>query len=362
MQWKRATSIPTRCGSSTSGSRRRGDAGIEVPESMALATVDARRPAVRADGAAERSGRAGLRLLHEPGEPQRRRAGGEPARGPPLPLAATRPPGARRRPRRADLGRGVGGLLRHAAASEPNRRLGVAPEPAAHRSRRARAPLRRGRSPLPRRTACRCRRTGAATASSRTRTSSGSTARTGCTTGSATSGTETSGKRSGSRPVALEESPGRLVRGRIVGLPEQLHQAAEHVADADHPEQVLTITVDDGKMADLLLAHQPGGIEHGGADVDRERRPSHHVTDANGVEVGAVARKREDVALREDADEPPGIANRDGPDALLEHAQDGQPSRVVSVDRDHSRPHDVADRHCGDRNKGSQAGASAPGV
>ena len=39
-----------------------------------------------------------------------------------------------------------------------------------------------------------------------------------------------------------EERAGGLVRGGVVRLPEQLHQAPEHVADADHPEQVTALS------------------------------------------------------------------------------------------------------------------------
>ena len=39
MQWTSATSIPTRCGSSSAGSRRRAARGVDVPEAMALATA-----------------------------------------------------------------------------------------------------------------------------------------------------------------------------------------------------------------------------------------------------------------------------------------------------------------------------------
>ena len=108
---------------------------------------------------------------------------------------------------------------------------------------------------------------------------------------------------------------------------------------------MLPVTVHDGEMADLLVAHQPGGIEDGGADIDGERRPGHHIADPHGVQVGRVARQGEHVTLGEDADEPAHVANRNGADSLFEHAQNSQPSGVVGVHRDHSRPHDVTDRH-----------------
>ena len=109
------------------------------------------------------------------------------------------PTGAHRGHGRTRRGRGVGGVLPHPPAREPARRLGLAAEPPAGGSRRARAAA----SPRPRPASaarrCRCHRTGAASGSSRRRTSSGSTATTGCTTASATSGTATAGAASGWR-------------------------------------------------------------------------------------------------------------------------------------------------------------------
>ena len=92
------------------------DAGVEVPEAMALATATPEgRPSVRMvllKGADEQR----LRLPHELREPEGRRARGEPAGGAPLPLAAARPAGARRGRRGAHRGRGVGRLLPDASA------------------------------------------------------------------------------------------------------------------------------------------------------------------------------------------------------------------------------------------------------
>ena len=189
---------------------------------------------------------------------------------------------------------------------------------------------------------CRGRRTGAASASSRTPTSSGSTRRTGCTTASATSATARPGRDSGWRP-SLEESARGVVRVGVVRLPEPLDEAAEDVADADHPEQV--VALDDRQVPDLALAHQAGGVENGDAGVDGDRIPRHHVADPHGVEVGALAGEREDVALGEDADELAGVAHRDRADSFLQHPQDGDARGVGDLDGHHARPHHVADRH-----------------
>ncbi len=168
-------------------------AGVERAGDDGARDGDVRRQAVCADGAAEGSRRARLRLLHELREPQGRRAGGEPARGAALPLAAARPAGAgrgaassgsRTRSRRRTSTPG-----RSAAGSPPglHRRAGRWPiEPSSSGSTRS-AATRSGRT-------YRCRRTGAGSVSSRTRTSSGSTATTACTTVSATSGTATRGR------------------------------------------------------------------------------------------------------------------------------------------------------------------------
>ena len=76
-------------------------------------------------------------------------------------------------------------LLGESAARQPDRRLGVAAVRADRRPGGARRPLRGGRSPLRGRAPSRYRTSGADTGSFPRRSSSGRTARTGCTTASA---------------------------------------------------------------------------------------------------------------------------------------------------------------------------------
>src|SRR5688500_15816123 len=75
----------------------------------------------------------------------------------------------------------------------------------------------------------------------------------------------------------------RLVDGVVVRAPEGLGEGAEHVADADHPEEVLSL--DDGQVPDAALAHEPGDaqdvvVRGGGGDASR-----HGVADAHAIQV-----------------------------------------------------------------------------
>ena len=83
------------------GSRRRARRSLFEPEAAALATATARRGAVRADGARPRDRRARAALLHEPREPEGRRARGEPSGGARLPLGAAAPAAGAGRGRRS---------------------------------------------------------------------------------------------------------------------------------------------------------------------------------------------------------------------------------------------------------------------
>ena len=103
-----------------------------------------RRPAVGAHGAAAPLGRRGLRVLHQPRQPQGARAGRQPPGGAAVPLASGRPPGDRR---------GHGGPGDDEAsdaywATRPRGSQiaahGLAAEPGGRRPGRARAPLGRG--------------------------------------------------------------------------------------------------------------------------------------------------------------------------------------------------------------------------
>ena len=89
-------------------------AGLEEPNAMTLATVDEHGQPDRARRAAPRRRRTRLRVVHEPQQPQRARARGEPARRAGVPLGALAPPGPRDRHGDADRRRGVGRVLRHA--------------------------------------------------------------------------------------------------------------------------------------------------------------------------------------------------------------------------------------------------------
>ena len=97
------------------------------------------RPAVGPHGAAARRRRPRLRLPHQLREPQGTRARRKPARGAVLSLADARRADPHRGPGRAAAGRRVGRVLRRPSARQPARRLVIAAEPGAGRTRDARA-------------------------------------------------------------------------------------------------------------------------------------------------------------------------------------------------------------------------------
>ncbi len=99
-------------------------AGVRRPRAMTLATAAAGRPPVGADGAPQGARTGRLLLLHEPREPQGRRARGEPPRGARPLLAAARPPGAGRGRGRAARRRRLGRVLRVPASRLADRRPG----------------------------------------------------------------------------------------------------------------------------------------------------------------------------------------------------------------------------------------------
>ena len=108
-------------------------AGIPLSEAVALATATPDGRSVGANGPPEGLRRARIRVLHQPREPQGRRARGQPARRPPLPLEGAQPPGARRgRHNACKPGRGRG-IRAQALAREPAERARLAAEPADRR-------------------------------------------------------------------------------------------------------------------------------------------------------------------------------------------------------------------------------------
>ena len=208
--WIPTISTPTRTSSSTAGSPRRPPPGVTAPEQMALATpTRTGRPSVRMvllKGHDER----GLRLLHEPHEPQGRRARREPLGRGGAALGAARaarcgsrePSSASATTSRSRTStRGPRASQVSAWASPQSR-----PSPTG-RSWSGASP--RSSSGSPARTSCRCRRSGAATASSRRRSSSGRAGRTACTTAFATSSTAPRWSRERLGPVALGPQPSR---------------------------------------------------------------------------------------------------------------------------------------------------------
>ena len=196
------TSTPTRSYSSRRGSAEARAAGIVHAEAMALATAIAGRGPIRADGARSRVATARGSRSSRTSRAARPRSW-PPTRAPPAPstgsrstarcgvegAGAARSRGARRR-RTSTRGRATAG-------SPPGRRRSHASSQTATSSS---ASSRRSRSASRASTIRRCRRTGVATCSRRTRSSSGRAGRTGCTTASATSATATAG-------VALRLAP-----------------------------------------------------------------------------------------------------------------------------------------------------------
>ena len=120
--------------------------GRRNANAMALASVDERRPAVRAHGAAQGARAARLRrVLHELRLAQERRAVVDgPGRGRAV-LARARPASSLRRARRALAGSRKRRLFREPAAAEPSQRVEQRAEPPAPRSRGARGARRQDR-------------------------------------------------------------------------------------------------------------------------------------------------------------------------------------------------------------------------
>ena len=161
------------------------------PEAMALATADARRPAVGAHGAAQGPWPGRLRLLHQRAE--RARASSSP------PIRARRccSTGSRCAGRSASKARSSASPDAEADAyfATPRarfaaRRLGFGPVAPARQPRDLRAALRRDRSGASKARTCRARRIGAAIASCPSGSNSGPTGRTGCTSGACSPATD----------------------------------------------------------------------------------------------------------------------------------------------------------------------------
>ena len=174
----------SRCGCSRPGSRRRKRVGAVRRQRDDARDRRRRRAAERADGAAQGLRRARLRLLH-----QHRQREGPRARPPSqgragVSLEVAEPAGAPARPGRAGRRRRSRCLFRHPAAAGADRRLGEQAVGAAREPHGVREGDRADDGEICGRRRCRARRTGRAIGSCRWSWSSGTTGRTGCTTGS----------------------------------------------------------------------------------------------------------------------------------------------------------------------------------
>ena len=185
---------------------------------MSLATADAfGRPSLRIvllKGVSE----AGLRLLHEPREPQSARARDESRRRALLPLAAPRGASPHRGARRARERRRVRRLFRDEAAREPDWRVGVEAEPAARFARRSRSPRRRDHRALRRRRRPAAAVLGRAIVWCPSASSFGTASRADCTIASSICATARPGASSASIPDSFGQSSSesrawRRVRG-----------------------------------------------------------------------------------------------------------------------------------------------------
>ena len=185
--------------------REAEQAGVEVPEAMTLATADCDGvPSARMvllKGADDE----GFVFYSGYVQPQSRRARPESSCGACLLLAAARHAGPGRRAGRAGLRSRIGRLLRNAAARQPAGGVGVAAEPAPGEPRRSSSAATPSSSASTTGGRCRGRHTGAATGYGRTRSSSGSIGRTGCTTAFVTRARA----RAGGRDAQPLMTPGR---------------------------------------------------------------------------------------------------------------------------------------------------------
>ena len=214
-----------------------------------------RRPALRPDGAAQGSGRAGLHVLLQLRVAQGARARGEPARCAALP--PQRDPGARRGPGAAH----AGARSRTRTGRHARPRRAAAPPPRGSPSRSPRARRSRKRSPRSP-TSHRGRRTGAATGSSRSRTSSGATVTTGCTNVTCSGDAATSGRcYFSNREGGFSRRPRSRARAR------RRRCSSARVA---HARRLSRVPVHE--PVERACRHAAGRTRLGGADrVDRPR-------------------------------------------------------------------------------------------
>ena len=173
---------------------------INDPEAMTLATVDEAGLPGRADAPVQGRRCARGRLLQQRRERQGSRTRRPPQGGGAVPLEVAATAGAVPRARSTPLGRGRGRrLFRLAPAPEPDRRLG---EPAVAPARIARGAGGGGRGAMRGGSATATFRgppIGAAGGSRRCRSSSGATARSGCTTASCSAAPTSTRRGSGRR-------------------------------------------------------------------------------------------------------------------------------------------------------------------
>ena len=158
---------------------RRGARASEPndPDAMALATADAARPPVGADGAAQGSRRPTASSSTPTSTAARAtELAANPHAALAVPLEVAAPPGPHRRPGRAGQRRRGRRLFRQPQPRFAARRLGLGPVAAACRPRDLRARLRRHAARASKAATCRARRAGRASASSRGRSNSGPTA------------------------------------------------------------------------------------------------------------------------------------------------------------------------------------------
>ena len=145
------------------------------------------------------------------------------------------------------------------------------------------------------------------------------------------------------RALVLEERARRVVRVGVAGLPGRSTRLPSTSRIPTIPSRWPPSTTGTWRILRSPISRAASRIWHVG--VDGDRLPRHHVADVDRVEVGAVTREGEDVALGEDADEPAAVADGDRADAFLEHPQHRQAGGVARLDRHDTRPHHVADRH-----------------
>jgi hypothetical protein len=119
------------------------------------------------------------------------------------------------------------------------------------------------------------------------------------------------------------------------------------VADADDADRALTL--DDRKMAEIVLEHDLRRFFGGRVLRDRDGVGRHPLADRRLARVHAPGDRSQDVALGENSDQASVIGHDGGAGAALDHPLRRVPERVFGRDRQHVARHELTQGRHGPR-------------